>query len=116
MASRVLYGLASQAHIPAWLATVHHRAGTPHYATLLAGAFVLALALWFPLASLASLAEGTSVVTLVVFTMVNPALWRVKSRAETQRASFSVPRWVPIVGACSTSLLLLVRMSEAVFN
>jgi APA family basic amino acid/polyamine antiporter len=87
--------------------------GTPHYATLLAGAFVLALALWFPPASLA---EGTSVVTLVVFTMVNPALWRVKSRAETQRASFSVPRWVPIVGACSTSLLLLVRMSQAVFN
>jgi APA family basic amino acid/polyamine antiporter len=113
MASRVLYGLASKGHIPAWLATVHHRAGTPHYATLLAGTFVLALALWFPLDSLA---ERTSAVTLVVFTMVNLALWRVKSRAETQRASFSVPRWVPIVGACSTSLLLLVRMSEAVFN
>jgi APA family basic amino acid/polyamine antiporter len=112
MASRVLYGLASQGHLPAWLAKVHRSAGTPHYATLAAGVLVLALALWFPLASLA---EATSVVTLLVFTMVNLALWRVKSRAETQGAVFSVPRWVPVVGACSTSVLLFVRLSEALF-
>jgi len=110
MASRVLYGLAAQGHLPAWLAKVHHRAGTPHYATMAAGALVLVLALWFPLATLA---EGTSVVTLLVFVMVNLALWRVKGRAETQAAAFTVPRWVPIVGACSTGMLLCVRLGGA---
>lgn len=113
MASRVLYGLAAQGHLPAWLAKVHHGAGTPHYATLAAGALVLVLALWFPLATLA---EGTSVVTLLVFVMVNLALWRVKGRAETQAAAFTVPRWVPIVGACSTGMLLCVRLSAALVD
>ena len=113
MASRVLYGLAAQGHLPAWLAKVHRRAGTPHYATLAAGVLVLVLALWFPLATLA---EGTSVVTLLVFMMVNLALWRVKGRSETQAVAFSVPRWVPMVGACSTSALLFVRLSQALFG
>jgi len=110
MASRVLYGLAAQGHLPAWLAKVHRKTGTPHYATMAAGALVLVLALWFPLATLA---EGTSVLTLLVFVMVNLALWRVKGRAEIQAAAFTVPRWVPIVGACSTGMLLFIRLSAA---
>ena len=64
MASRILYGLASRGHLPVLLARIHGRTGTPHVATLGAGAVVLVLALWFPLAPLA---EGTAFVTLVVF-------------------------------------------------
>jgi amino acid transporter len=109
MASRVLYGLAAHEHLPAWLAEIQHRTGTPHYATLAAGVVVLVLALWFPLGPLA---EGTSVVTLVVFTAVNVALWRIKGRAETRVPVFTVPRWVPVIGACTTSGLLLVRLAE----
>ena len=113
MASRILYGLASHGQLPAGLARVHARAGTPLNATAVVGALVLVLALWFPLAGLA---EGTAIATLLVFASVNFALWQIKGRSETQPAVFSVPRWVPAVGACTTSGLLLVRLAEAQFG
>jgi amino acid transporter len=113
MASRVLYGLAARGHLPAGLARVHARTLTPHYATLLAGAIALVLALGFPLAQLA---KGTSVVTLLVFTSVNLALWRIKGRAEATVPVFVVPRWVPALGACTTSGLLLAWLGEALLD
>ncbi|MBW2724344.1 MAG: amino acid permease, partial [Deltaproteobacteria bacterium] len=112
MASRVLYGLAARGHLPVQFARIHPRTGTPHFATLAAGALVLVLALGFPLARLA---EGTSVVTLAVFASVNLALWKIKGRAQVSKPAFGVPRWVPVVGACTTSGLLLLRLGEAVF-
>ena len=112
MASRVLYGLAARRHLPAGLARVHSRTGTPHYATFTAGAFVLLLALGFPLAPLA---EGTSVATLIVFASVNLALWRIKGRARAVEPAFAIPRWVPAVGFCTTSGLLLLRLGEVMF-
>ena len=112
MASRIVYGLASRDHLPAALARVHATTRTPHVATLLVGAFVLVLALGFPLAPLA---EGTSVVTLLVFTSVNLALWRIKGRPDGPAPVFSIPRWVPVVGAFTSAGLLLVRLGESVF-
>jgi len=112
MASRVLYGLAARGHLPAPLARVHSRTATPLCATFAAGALVLVLALGFPLARLA---EATSVVTLLVFASVNLALWRIKGRAPLAEPVFAIPRWVPVVGACTTGGLLVLRLSEAVF-
>jgi hypothetical protein len=74
---------------------------------------VLVLALGFPLARLA---EGTSIVTLLIFAVVNLALWRVKARAQAAKPVFVIPRWVPMVGACTSSGLLMLRFSEAVFH
>jgi len=113
MASRVLYGLASRGDLPTILSRVHSKTGTPHLATFAAGGFVLVLALWFPLARLA---EATAIATLLVFASVNLALWRIKGRSETQTAVFSVPRWVPALGACTTSGLLFVRMAEVLIG
>jgi APA family basic amino acid/polyamine antiporter len=110
MASRILYGLASRGHLPAGLAKINARTGTPHRATLAVGFAVLVLALWFPLGSLA---EGTAFVTLIVFAIVNLALWRIKGRADAPKPVFSVPRWVPAVGAFTTTGLLLMRLAEA---
>jgi hypothetical protein len=53
------------------------------------------LALWLPLARLA---ETTSTITLGVFTLVNLALWRLKTRGPTQPHAWQVPLWVPITG------------------
>jgi APA family basic amino acid/polyamine antiporter len=113
MASRVLYGLGAGEQLPAWLARVHRKTGTPHLATAAAGGLVLVLALGFPLAQLA---EGTSVVTLVVFASVNLALWRIKGRSGSPQPVFSVPRWVPAVGAFTTGGLLLLRLGQFVFS
>ena len=95
MASRVLYGLASQGLLPAPLARIHRRTRTPLLATALVTAFVLGLAIPF---KMAALAEATSVVTLVIFTLVNLALWRVKRRDPRPMGVPLYPLWIPVTG------------------
>ena len=95
MASRILYGLAAQGLLPAWLARVNARTRTPVAATGVSTAIVLALAL--PL-GIAVLAQATSAITLTVFACVNLALWRLKGRDPGAPGGWTVPRWVPAVG------------------
>jgi amino acid transporter len=104
MASRVLYGLASQASLPTTLAYVHPKTRTPLLATALVTAFIIPLALWFPLAKLA---ESTSIITLIIFTLVNLALWHLKGQAPAPAGVWSVPRWIPASGFFSSLGLLL---------
>ncbi|HIP52932.1 MAG TPA: amino acid permease, partial [Chromatiales bacterium] len=94
MASRVLYGLASQGLLPRFLAYIHPHTRTPLTATLLVVAFITLLALWFPLAPLA---RATSVITLAIFSLVNLSLWNVKRR-EGKEQPQGLPRWVPATG------------------
>ena len=54
----------------------------------------LVMALWLPLLSLARL---TSLITLMVFTLVDLSLWWVKRRAP-RVSRFSVPVWLPVAG------------------
>ncbi|MDP6979691.1 MAG: APC family permease [Myxococcota bacterium] len=107
MASRVIYGLASRGQLPAVFARVHGRTQTPHVATATVGTVVFLLAVAFPLGPLA---EGTSVVTLIVFASVNAALWRIKGQGKGAAVAFEIPRWIPLLGAISTSSLLLYRL------
>jgi APA family basic amino acid/polyamine antiporter len=110
MASRILFGLASRGQLVPVLARIHPKTRTPHVATLVAGVAVLGLALWLPLAPLA---EGTAFVTLVVFATVNLALLRIKRDPARPAPVFSVPIWVPIVGASTTIGLLGLRIFNA---
>ena len=71
MASRVLYGISNMQPSLALFASVHPRTQTPIIATLLIGLIVLVLALTLDIRKLASL---TSIVTLVIFTLINLAL------------------------------------------
>lgn len=96
MASRVIYGLAVQGSLPPWLARVSPTTQTPLVATGLVMATVLVLALGFPLDGLA---EMTSRVTLVIFTLTNLSLVFLKWRGQAAAAaSFVVPMAVPIAG------------------
>ncbi|MBI1386331.1 MAG: amino acid permease [Rhizobiales bacterium] len=105
MASRVIYGLADQASLPSALAKVHARTRTPLRATALIVAVILALALLFPLERLA---EVTSSITLMIFTLVNLSLVLIKQRGEPAPAgTMVVPGWVPPLGAL-VALALLV--------
>ena len=109
MSSRVLYGLAAQGSLPAWLGSnqlsrVAARTRTPLVATAAIVVAVLVLALVFPIAGLA---ETTAVIVLVVFVLVNLALVRLKIRpGGPQAVAFRVPVWVPAVGALSSTALL----------
>jgi len=104
MGSRVIYGMASQDLLPAWLAKVNRRTHTPLAATAIVVAAVLMLALAFPIEDLA---EASSRVTLAVFAFVNAALIKLKRDALPPPAgSFVVPIWVPVLGLAASLGLL----------
>lgn len=117
MASRVLYGLADRGYLPRLLARVNPATRTPLVATSLVVALVLLMAL---LGDLVGLAIGTSVLMLSVFGLANLALLRIKlreteHRSETPRSWFSVPIWVPLVGALASWLMVARELWNALF-
>jgi amino acid transporter len=106
MASRVLYGLASQGDLPVIFSRIDRRTHTPLVATVTAGAVILVLALLVPLHDLA---EVTARLTLVVFAVVNLALVVIRRRAASfPTIGFVAPVWVPWAGAAACLLLLAV--------
>jgi basic amino acid/polyamine antiporter, APA family len=110
MASRVLYGLAAQGHLPAVFSSINAVTRTPVLATITVGLASLGLALWFPIEELAA---STSLLVLFVFATVNLALIRVKLRGNTKaprKDIFTVPIWVPAVGAVTAFGLAVTRL------
>lgn len=95
MASRVFYGLSSRGQLPAVLQFVHPKTQTPLVATLVATVIVLILA---SVGRLVTLAETTSVIMLIVFSMVNLALWKIKRRNPNPVDTIVFPLWIPIAG------------------
>jgi len=95
MAARVLYGLARMGNLPASLSTINPVTHTPVRASLLVITIIMILALSVPLNQLATL---TSVLILIVFSLVNLALWRIKKRDPAPLEGFSVPTWLPLAG------------------
>ena len=108
MASRVLYGLSSRAQLPELLCYVHPKTRTPVVATLLATATVLMLAL---IGTLAGLAAATSILMLVVFSLVNLSLWRIKMRGPAPAEATVFPLWVPVVGFMTSSLFVAIELA-----
>jgi amino acid transporter len=95
-ASRLMMDLGrdDRGAVPDRLGKVSDTTNTPVAATLVVLAVVLALALFIPLGTLAS---GTSLVILLVFALVNAALWRLKRHSQPE----DVPNlWigVPAIG------------------
>jgi basic amino acid/polyamine antiporter, APA family len=103
MLARLFYGMASRGQLPAVLARVHPRAHTPIPATILAGAIVLAVTLLVPFERLLSLCNA---ITLIVFTLVDLALWRLRMLGPTPEGRFRAPIWVPAAAAaCAFALV-----------
>ena len=105
MATRILYGLTKQGLLPAAIGRVHPATRTPLMATALITVLVLLLALWFPVERLAA---ATSTVALIIFTVVNLALFCIKLREPAPPGLFRVPLWVPVVGFLASLGLLAV--------
>jgi APA family basic amino acid/polyamine antiporter len=95
MASRVLYGMSSRGQLPAVLSRVNPHTQTPLVAIALATAAILLLALS---GTLASLAEATSLIMLLVFALVNLSLIRVKRRDPGPEGLIVFPFAVPVLG------------------
>ncbi|HZT46689.1 MAG TPA: APC family permease [Hyphomicrobiaceae bacterium] len=108
MGSRVLYGLARQGSLPAWLGRVDALTRTPLLATLVASGIVLLLALLLPLQHLADI---TARLTLAVFALVNLSLARIKARDVAPPSGFAVPAWVPWAGFAVCLALIVLDLA-----
>ena len=105
MASRIVYGMAVKGWLPSTLTQVSHMTKTPIKATLLVGLITMSFALLFDIVFLASF---TSMLILIVFTLVNIALIRIKSTKPAPEGVREIPVWVPW---CAVVLnLLLIGM------
>jgi amino acid transporter len=105
-AARVLYGMADQGVLPRLLARVHPRTRTPLLPTAGVTAATALLAVAFPLETLAEL---TSSITLLVFTLANVSLVALKRREPDAPVPLRVPLAVPVLGAVVSVALLVVR-------
>ena len=111
MASRVAYGMASRGQLPGWIGDIHPFTRTPLKATVLITLIILALAFFFPLVTLAQI---TSFVMLVVFAILNAALFRMKRRGDPlPEDARSYPIIFPILGfvTCTTVLAFRIILS-----
>ncbi len=105
MLARLLYGMARRGWLPRGLAAVSRRGSVPVAATLWAGGVVLALTIALPFVSLVAM---TSTITLLVFAIVNLALWQLQRR-HPRAAGFRVPRFIPPLAAIANVVLALAQ-------
>jgi len=107
MASRVLYGMSRKQWLPEKIGEVNKNTHTPLFAILIVILLVLFFALSFPLLSLAKI---TSFITLIIFTIINFALIKIKF-SQKEHNGFMVPMLVPVTGGVSTLIFILYLSS-----
>jgi len=108
MSARVCYGMSRRELFPRFLGIVHPVTRTPVIATVIVTAVILVMALWLPIETLA---KTTSATLLVIFSLVNIALWRIKQAQPIFTAKgFIVPRWVPASGFLISIMFLSLQL------
>jgi len=107
MASRMLYGLSSQQQLPALLSKVHAYTRTPVWATLLATMLLIVLTLS---GTVASLAKMTSLLMLIVFSLVNIALIRIKISEPEPQGVIIFSIWIPSLGFIVSAGFVLLEL------
>jgi len=107
MASRVVYGLSSKGWLPKYFARVSNVTKTPVEATVLVGIVTVVFALFFDLVTLAGF---TSMLILIIFTLVNIALIRIKKIKPKVEGVIEIPVWIPWCGVILNLLLISVKV------
>jgi amino acid transporter len=107
--ARLLFGMARRGWLPRPLVAVSARRRTPVRATLVGGVIVLALTVLLDVSALARL---TSAVTLLVFALVNAALWRLHRMDPYRAGAIRVPRWIPPIAMAANLLLAAMALVQ----
>lgn len=94
MASRLMYGMANENLLPPTLSRVHPKTHTPWVAILSTYLLVLLL---ISTGSIKILAQTTSLLVILVFTLVHLSLIRIKWQ-KSKTSGLRVPFFVPVVG------------------
>lgn len=103
MVSRLLYGMAGQGLLPLALRRVHPVRQTPWVAILIASALAFLLA---ATGGARLLAQTTSLLLVLVFTVLHTSLIRIKQKEGAFRPSFRAPAFVPWLGLFISAVLL----------
>jgi amino acid transporter len=106
-ASRLIYGMAHQGLLPLRFGDVHAERRTPHVAILALFLVAMPLALF---GTIAELAAATVLLLLLVFAVVNAALFVLKRRPGEKHGYFEIPLAVPALGALVCLVLVVVRV------
>ena len=106
MASRVIHGLSSRHQLPSFLGRVNSITQTPVVATVIVGIIVLVMAL---IGNLSSLVELTSLIMLIVFAVINLALWRIKAQPKVENC-FNSPRFISLIAFFSSTVFVIIEI------
>ncbi len=112
MASRLLYGMARQGLMPAWLGKVNAKRKTPWASIVTVLGLIVVIVLIGKQIEL--LAPVTTLLLLSVFALVNVALIVLKLRPGEPRGGFEVPFAVPAIGAVVCLTLVAFRVHSTV--
>lgn len=107
MTSRLLYGMAHRGWLPGFLASVYPVTRIPLNSTLLSVGLMILFALTLPMVTLAEL---TSYFILMVFTLVNLALIKIKRDHPDVKGVRVFSVWLPRLGFSTSILFLAVKL------
>ncbi|HIK56829.1 MAG TPA: amino acid permease [Synechococcales cyanobacterium M55_K2018_004] len=108
-ASRLLFGMAREGLLPAWLGKLHRKRRTPYRTFLVILPIVITLALS---GTLQFLAGTTATLILVMFCLVNGSLLVIQHRQPLNPRGLRVPGVIPVLALLS-NLLLIAFASQA---
>ncbi len=103
MVSRIFYGMSRQGWMPDFLGSVNPKTKTPINATLVSGVLVFILAAAFPLLTLA---QSTSFLIFIVFTMVNISLVIIKRRDPHPPGIRTYSLFIPVIAIILNLIML----------
>ena len=106
--SRMVYGMARQGLLPARLGKISTRTQSPWLATIILLIVLVPLAFF---GSIALLASASVLTLLVVFAIVNGALFILQGRQGEAKGKFEVPRLIPASGAAICLVLITLRLT-----
>lgn len=95
MASRVIYGLSSRGWFFKYFSSISETTKTPIKATILVGILIILFALFFDITTLANF---TSTLLLIIFTLVNISLVAIKYNKKEVKNIINIPIIIPIIG------------------
>ena len=107
MVSRIFYGMSNQGWLPKFLGRVSSKTNTPINATILAGLIAFILAITFPILTLA---QSTSFLIFIIFTLVNITLIRIKRKTPAPEGVRTYPVFIPIAAIVLNLTLLTFQL------
>ncbi|MEA3353258.1 MAG: amino acid permease [Campylobacterota bacterium] len=107
MVSRILFGMSKEGWLPSAFNKLNPNTRTPVNATIFVSVLVYIATLWLPLLTLAEL---TSFVIFIIFSIVNLSLIKIKYSSTETKNIFTIPIWVPAIGIVLNMFILCVYL------